>query len=202
MDLAYFRENHGRMFDGSAGGLQRIRAIVQNLRDFARLDEAEYKEVDLNAALRSTLEALRHELNQKAIRVETGFQELTPRGLQPRQDQPGLPHILLNAIQASERRGTDRGAHPARRRGRRRGGDRGPRRRDPSRALAAHLRALLHDQAGGRRDRAGPLRQLRDRPRPRRLARGRERRRPGQRLPRPAAGAASTGPPTIPGRSG
>src|SRR5579883_1247499 len=63
MDLAYFRENYGRMFDRSADGLRRIRAIVQNLRDFARLDEAEYKEVDLNAALLSTLEALGHELD-------------------------------------------------------------------------------------------------------------------------------------------
>ena len=51
MDLAYLRENLGRMFDSTADGLRRIRTIVQNLRDFARLDEAEYKEVDLNTAL-------------------------------------------------------------------------------------------------------------------------------------------------------
>ncbi len=105
MDLAYFRENQSRMFDGSAGGLQRIRAIVQNLRDFARLDEAEYKEVDLNAALRSTLAALGHELNQKALRVETGFQELTPVACNPGKINQVFLQVLLNAIQASDREG-------------------------------------------------------------------------------------------------
>jgi signal transduction histidine kinase len=105
MDLAYFRENHGRMFDSSADGLRRIRAIVQNLRDFARLDEAEYKEVDLNAALRSTLEALGHELAQKAIRVEAGLQEIPPVACHPAKINQAFFHILQNAIQASDREG-------------------------------------------------------------------------------------------------
>jgi two-component system, NtrC family, sensor kinase len=102
MDLAYFLENHARMFDRSADGLQRIRAIVQNLRDFARLGEAEYKEADLNAALRSTLEAYRHELEQKAIRVETGLQELAPLACRPAKLNQVFSHILQNAIQASD----------------------------------------------------------------------------------------------------
>src|SRR5262249_42272448 len=99
MDLAYFRENHGRLFDSTADGLRRIRAIVQNLRDFARLGEAEYKEVDLNAALRSTLEALRHELDQKAIRVEAGLQDIPPVACHPGKINQVFFHILQNAIQ-------------------------------------------------------------------------------------------------------
>jgi signal transduction histidine kinase len=105
MDLPYFRENHGRMFDSSADGLRRIRTIVQNLRDFARLDEAEYKEVDLNAALRSTLEALGHELNQKALRVETSLEAIPPLPCHPGKINQLFFHILQNAIQASEREG-------------------------------------------------------------------------------------------------
>ena len=105
MDLGYFRENQARMFDRAAEGLQRIRAIVQNLRDFARLDEAEYKEVDLNTALRSTLEALRHELDQKALRVETRFQDMTPVACNPGKINQVFFHILQNAIQASDRDG-------------------------------------------------------------------------------------------------
>ena len=105
MDLPYLRENLGRMFDSSAEGLRRIRAIVQNLRDFARLDEAEYKEVDLNAALQSTLAALRHELDQKAIRVQTGLQELPPVACHPGKINQVFFNILLNAIQASGREG-------------------------------------------------------------------------------------------------
>jgi two-component system, NtrC family, sensor kinase len=105
MDLPYLRENLGRMFDSTADGLRRIRAIVQNLRDFARLDEAEYKEVDLNSALQSTLAALRHELDEKAIRVQTGLQELPPVACQPGKINQLLFNILLNAVQASAREG-------------------------------------------------------------------------------------------------
>ena len=161
MDLPYLRENLGRMFDSSAEGLRRIRAIVQNLRDFARLDEAEFKEVDLNAALQSTLAALRHELDQKAIRVQTGFQDIPPVACHPGKINQVFFNILLNAIQASEREGLIEVRTRPDRGGRRPRGDRRPRRRDQSRALAAHLRALLHHQARGRRDGAGPLGQLR-----------------------------------------
>jgi two-component system, NtrC family, sensor kinase len=105
MDLDYFRENHPRIFDRTVDGLQRIRRIVQNLRDFARVGEAEYKEVDLNAALRSTLETLSHDLNQKALRVETDFQELTPVACRPAKINQVFSHVLQNAIQASDLEG-------------------------------------------------------------------------------------------------
>jgi signal transduction histidine kinase len=102
MDLAYFLENHARMFDRSAEGLHRIRAIVQNLRDFARLGEAEYKEADLNASLRSTLEAYRHELEKNELRIETDFRELAPLACRPAKLNQVFSHILQNAIQASD----------------------------------------------------------------------------------------------------
>jgi two-component system NtrC family sensor kinase len=105
MDLPYLRENVGRMFDSSAEGLGRIRAIVQNLRDFARLDEAEYNDVDLNTALQSTLTALRHELDQRAIRVQTELQQLPPVACHPGKINQLFLNILLNAIQASGREG-------------------------------------------------------------------------------------------------
>jgi signal transduction histidine kinase len=105
MDLPYFRENLGRIFDSSADGLRRIRTIVQNLRDFARLDEAESKEVDLNAALQSTLAALRHELDEKALRVQTGLQDIPPVACYPAKINQVFLNILLNAIQASQREG-------------------------------------------------------------------------------------------------
>jgi signal transduction histidine kinase len=105
MDLPYFRENQSRLFDSAAEGLERIRAIVANLRDFARLDEAEYKEVDLNTALQSTLETLRHELNKKAVRVATAFHELPLIACHPGKINQVFLNILLNAIQASAREG-------------------------------------------------------------------------------------------------
>src|SRR5262249_5312438 len=77
-DLPYFRENLPRLFESSDEGLRRVRAIVQNLRDFARLDEAEFQEGDLNSALRSTLEVLRYQLYKRATRYATSFEYLPP----------------------------------------------------------------------------------------------------------------------------
>jgi signal transduction histidine kinase len=105
MDLPYLRENMGRIFDSSAEGLQRIRAIVQNLRDFARLDEAEYKEVDLNAALKSTCSAFGHQLGEKALRLETDLRDLPPVACHPGKINQVFQNILLNAIQASPHEG-------------------------------------------------------------------------------------------------
>jgi len=50
-------------------GMQ-VRDIGGNLRDLARLDEAEFKEVDLNAVLRSTVDIARYELKKKDVRLE------------------------------------------------------------------------------------------------------------------------------------
>jgi signal transduction histidine kinase len=105
LDLDYLRENLGRMFESTTEGLRRIRAIVQNLRDFARLDEAQFQEVDLKTALESTLSALRHELDQKALRVTTDFHPSPPVPCHPGKLNQMFFNILLNAIQASEREG-------------------------------------------------------------------------------------------------
>jgi signal transduction histidine kinase len=46
-------------------GAERIRQIVQSLRNFSRLDEAAVKEVDLHEGLESTLMILQHRLKGK-----------------------------------------------------------------------------------------------------------------------------------------
>jgi signal transduction histidine kinase len=101
MDLEYVRNNLGRLCDRSTEGLRRVRDIVQNLRTFARLDEAERKEVDLNTALQSTLAVLCHDLDQKRLRVETCFESLPPVVCHPGKIDQMFFNILLNAIQAS-----------------------------------------------------------------------------------------------------
>jgi two-component system NtrC family sensor kinase len=102
IDLTYIRENLERQFDKSLEGLQRVRDIVRNLRDFARLDEAEFKEADLNAAVESTVEILRYEIKKKEIRLETLFQELPPVLCHPGKINQVLLNLLMNAIQACE----------------------------------------------------------------------------------------------------
>jgi signal transduction histidine kinase len=104
-DLAYFQENLGRTCEKSLQGLQRVRDIVRNLRDFARLDEADFKEADLNAALASALEILGHEIRNKEIRVSRSFEPLPPVLCHPGKINQVFFNLLVNAVQACSQGG-------------------------------------------------------------------------------------------------
>ena len=91
-----------RLFDSSLEGLHRVREIVKNLRDFAHLDEAELDELDLNAALNSTIEVLHHEIEQMEIEVQREFGLLPAVLGRPGKINQVLHNMLLNAIQASQ----------------------------------------------------------------------------------------------------
>ena len=54
LDLAYTLPNLQDLLASSRDGLRRIQQIVKDLRDFARLDESDLSEVDLNAGVEST----------------------------------------------------------------------------------------------------------------------------------------------------
>lgn len=100
-DLPYLCENVDRIFQASRSGLSRVRDIVTNLRDFARLDEAELKELEIETVLRSTLEMLNHELETKGIHVESRLEPLPPLVGHAGKIGQVFFNLLLNAIQAS-----------------------------------------------------------------------------------------------------
>ncbi|MHB8866389.1 MAG: response regulator [Pirellulaceae bacterium] len=101
-DLDWVEDNLPRLFESSLEGLGRVRDIVNNLRDFARLDEADLGEIDLNAALRSTTTVLTHEMETRRVAAEFCLQEDLPRvTCRPAKVHQVLYNLLLNAIQAS-----------------------------------------------------------------------------------------------------
>jgi two-component system, NtrC family, sensor kinase len=100
IDLDYVRANFGWLLDKSLEGLRRVRDIVHNLRDFARLDEAEFKEADLDAALTSTIEVLRHEIETKEVHLERLFEPLPAVYCCPGKIDQLFLNLLLNSIQA------------------------------------------------------------------------------------------------------
>jgi signal transduction histidine kinase len=99
-DLDYFRQHFARTCDKTLEGLRRVRDIVQNLRDFARLDEAELQDADLNAALACALEVLGHEFKKKGLRLGTDFGPLPPVRCQPGKINQVFLHLLSNAVEA------------------------------------------------------------------------------------------------------
>ncbi|MEM8640226.1 MAG: ATP-binding protein [Cyanobacteria bacterium P01_G01_bin.54] len=88
-------------------GTNRIKDIVNSLRTFSRLDEANYKTADLHEGLESTLLILQHRLNangdRPAIEVIKQYQADLPRiDCFPSQLNQVFMNILVNAIDALE----------------------------------------------------------------------------------------------------
>ena len=111
---SYLRENFARMCDKTLEGLQRVRDIVRNLRDFARLDEAEFKEADLNAALTSTIEIVAAPDQGEGAPTGDGIGPLPLVLCHPGKINQVFLNLLVNAIQACDRGGVVQAAHPAR----------------------------------------------------------------------------------------
>jgi signal transduction histidine kinase len=99
-DLDYILQHFDQQFEKGVQGLNRVRDIVQNLRDFVRLDEAEFSEADLNGALRSALEIINHEVKKKSVGVELQLSVLPPVLCHPRKLNQVFLNLLMNAVQS------------------------------------------------------------------------------------------------------
>ncbi|MEO1402646.1 MAG: ATP-binding protein [Cyanobacteria bacterium J06635_1] len=66
VDLDFLQEDLSKVVKSMTIGTERIREIVLSLRNFSRLDEAEFKSVDLHEGIDSTLTILQNRLKSKA----------------------------------------------------------------------------------------------------------------------------------------
>src|SRR4028119_1641264 len=80
MDLAFLRNDLPKLIASMSIGADRIGEIVQSLRNFSRLDEAELKAVDIHEGLESTLMILQHRLKDEVgktiIKVVKEYEKL------------------------------------------------------------------------------------------------------------------------------
>jgi signal transduction histidine kinase len=83
---------------------ERIVAIVSSLRNFARLDEADFQNADLRVGLDSTLTLVRHELKNR-ISVVKDYQDIPPSRCHPNQVNQVFMNLLVNAAQAIREKG-------------------------------------------------------------------------------------------------
>nr|WP_242035613.1 ATP-binding protein [Leptolyngbya sp. FACHB-8] len=70
LDLEFLQDDLPRMLDSMKVGTDRIRHIVLSLRNFSRMDESEFKAVDVHQGIDSTLLILQHRLKAKPERPE------------------------------------------------------------------------------------------------------------------------------------
>jgi len=104
IDLDYLRTDVGDLLRESRDGLDRVRKIIADLKDFSRVDQAEWQEADLLAGLESTLNVVWHELKYKAEIVRE-LQPLPPVRCVPAQINQVFLNLLVNAAQAIPERG-------------------------------------------------------------------------------------------------
>nr|MBL8410444.1 PAS domain-containing protein [Dechloromonas sp.] len=103
-DLEFLREDLPSLIKESHEGLNRVTKIVQDLKDFSHVDQAELQEADLNAGLESTLNVVWNELKYKADVVRE-LQDIPFVLCVPAQINQVFMNLLVNAAQAIETRG-------------------------------------------------------------------------------------------------
>jgi signal transduction histidine kinase len=84
----------------SYNGAERIREIVHNLRLFSRLDEAEFKQIDLHEGIESTLRLLSKYYTSPFITVRREYGNLPPINCYAGQLNQVWMNLLVNAAQA------------------------------------------------------------------------------------------------------
>ena len=105
VDLNFLREDIETLISESIDGTARVRRIVQDLRDFSRVDSSEWQWADLHAGLESTLNVVRSEIKYKADVVRE-FGTLPLVECMPSQLNQVFMNMLVNAAQAIPEHGT------------------------------------------------------------------------------------------------
>jgi two-component system NtrC family sensor kinase len=104
LKIDYVLEDLPKLIAESSEGTERVRVIVQNLKSFSRVDEAERQRVDLNACLESAITIAWNELKYKATLVRD-LGDLPPVACYPQKLNQVFLNLLVNAAHAIENRG-------------------------------------------------------------------------------------------------
>ncbi|MBW4642399.1 MAG: GAF domain-containing protein [Goleter apudmare HA4340-LM2] len=107
IDLEFLVQDLPKIISSMQVGADRIQSIVLSLRNFSRLDEAEYKPVDLHEGIDNTLLILRHRLSAHGdlpeIEVLKDYGNLPLVKCYAGQINQVFMNIISNAIDAMER---------------------------------------------------------------------------------------------------
>ena len=106
-DLGFLKEDIADLIRESAGGLKRVRDIVQALKDFSHVGESDWNFADLHAGIDSTLNIITNEIKYKAT-VEKHYGDLPEVKCLASQLNQVFMNLLVNAAQSIKERGVIR----------------------------------------------------------------------------------------------
>jgi len=106
LDVDFIQEDLPKTLNSMEVGTERIREIVLSLRTFSRMDEAEFKRVDIHTGIDSTLMILQHRLKETAerpaIEIIKDYGELPLIECYAGQLNQVFMNILSNGVDAIE----------------------------------------------------------------------------------------------------
>lgn len=100
----YLQDDINQVIKESIEGSERVKSIVENLRKFSRLDEAEFKLADIHEGLDSTIMLVKKELGDRII-LHKDYSEIPLISCMPGQLNQVFLNLLLNSIQAIDSKG-------------------------------------------------------------------------------------------------
>ena len=106
IEIDFLVQDLPKILSSMQNGAERIRQIVDSLRNFSRLDEAEVKQVDIHQGIESTLMILQHRIQksttQSEIKIIKDYGQLPKIECYPGQLNQVFMNIINNALDAIE----------------------------------------------------------------------------------------------------
>ena len=104
-DVPYLIEDMPALFAETRDGIERVRKIVADLRDFSRVGEQDWQYADLRQGLDSTLNILHNQFKHN-VQVVRDYQEIPAIWCIPSQLNQVFLNLLVNALHAIDGAGT------------------------------------------------------------------------------------------------
>ena len=98
-DIQFLVEDLPKLIEESLEGTERVRTIVQDLRDFSRIDSLDMEVADLHHCIDSTINMLKYELNDK-VQVVREYGDIPQVECIPSQLNQVFMNLITNAAQA------------------------------------------------------------------------------------------------------
>ncbi|PZO37422.1 MAG: sensor histidine kinase [Pseudanabaena frigida] len=106
IELEFISQDLPQIINSMVVGISRIRGIVQSLKNFSHIDEAEFKQVDIHKGIDNTLLILEHRLKSKSnawhIQIIKQYGDIPLINCYAGQLNQVFINILANAIDALE----------------------------------------------------------------------------------------------------
>ncbi|MBD2325814.1 ATP-binding sensor histidine kinase [Alkalinema sp. FACHB-956] len=103
-DIEFIRKDFPSLLKSMKVGATRIREIVLELRNFARLDEAEVKPIDIHEGIESTLSIMHHRYSARAdrpaVQIVKHYSQLPSITCHAKQINQVIMNVLMNGLDA------------------------------------------------------------------------------------------------------